>query len=101
MRGRPSSLARTLTVELVLVASLVSLLLLIFFFTKYMLDTPALRRGTLAADAVACASDERRTQEERRETNEPRQDRLPDSLRATWCWRDGHPVREGIVTCAP
>jgi signal transduction histidine kinase len=50
MRRQPKTLARILTLKLVLVTGLVSLLLLIFFFVKYMLDTPALRRGTLAIE---------------------------------------------------
>lgn len=55
-QAAPRSLARTLTIKLVVVAGVFSTLLLAFFFTKYMLDTPALRRGALEAEQEAILS---------------------------------------------
>jgi hypothetical protein len=52
MRREPRTLARTLTAQLVLVSTLVSAALLAFFFTKYLLDKPALRHGTLAVESA-------------------------------------------------
>lgn len=50
--SRPT-LSRVLAWRMALVAMVVTLALLGFFFAKYMLDVPALRRATLAAEAKA------------------------------------------------
>jgi signal transduction histidine kinase len=47
------SLERVLTVRAVLIALAISVLLLAFFFAKYMIDTPHLRRATLQAEVDA------------------------------------------------
>ncbi len=46
-QDRMPTLARILAVRSTLVAAAVTLLLVAFFFAKYMLDTPNLRRATL------------------------------------------------------
>ena len=50
MRDTAPSLTRMLAVRLAVTSAIVCAVLLVFFFTKYMLDTPALRRATLESD---------------------------------------------------
>ena len=50
MRTQQRTLARIIAVRVVMVAALVALVLAVVFFTKYMSDTPWVRRATLEAD---------------------------------------------------
>src|SRR5271166_4902981 len=50
MRDTAPSLTRMLAVRLAVTSAIVCAALLVFFFAKYMLNTPALRRATLESD---------------------------------------------------